>query len=228
MGIKLLNKLRNIMKYKKIKSIYLLLFVLLLIITSFNLTYSKQLNVGILIYEGVYLLDFAGPLEVFNDVMINDSTPAFNVYLISPDGKSVKAHTSTEIQPQYSILNSMQPDILVIPGGNLRLAEDQKISQWIKNTYEKSQITMSVCTGAFILADIGLLNGKEVTTWYGAKARLQKQYPEIRVVDKRYTDNGKIITTAGISAGIDGSFYVVEKLFGIEIANKTKKYIEWE
>jgi len=216
------------MRNKKIEAFLFILVMMLTMINSYNTVYSKQYNVAILIYEGVYLLDFAGPLEIFNDAMINDSVPAFNVYLVSPEGTRVKAHTGTEITPQYSILNSPQPDILVIPGGDLSIGKDKQIGKWIISTSEKSQITMSVCTGAFILADLGLLNGKEATTWYGAKTKLQKNYPEIKVVDKRYTDNGKIITTAGISAGIDGALYVVEKLYGKEIAQKTQKYIEWE
>jgi transcriptional regulator GlxA family with amidase domain len=190
---------------------------------------AKQYKVAILIYEGVYLLDFAGPLEIFNDAMENDTSSAFQVYLVSPDGKLIKAHTGTEITPQYSVMNSPQPDILVIPGGDLSLsANNKEVATWITKTSDSSMITMSVCTGAFILADLGILNGKEATTWFGAKKRLQKKYPDIKVVDKRFTDNGKIVTTAGVSAGIDGAIHVVERLFGKEIAEKTAKYIEWE
>lgn len=190
---------------------------------------AKPYSVAILIYEGVYLLDFAGPLEIFNDAMENDTNPAFSVFLVSPDGNPVKAHTGTAITPQFSINNSPQPDVLVIPGGDLGLAgKNKELASWIIKTSDKSLITLSVCTGAFILADLGLLDGKEATTWYGAKKRLQSKYPKIHVVDKRFTDNGKIITTAGVSAGIDGALHVVERLFGKATAEKTAKYIEWE
>ena len=191
---------------------------------------NTKKKVAILIYEGVYLLDFCGPLEIFNDAMINDSTSAFDVYLVAPNMNPVKSHTNTTITPQYSVENCPQPDILVIPGGNLKLAtENSKVAEWIKATSAKTEITMSVCTGAFILADLGMLNGLKATTWYGACSRLQKKYPEIFVQkDSRYTDNGKIITTAGISAGIDGSLYVVSKLFGKEVAKATAKYIEYD
>ena len=189
---------------------------------------AKQYKVAILIYEGVYLLDFAGPLEIFNDAMENDTSSAFKVFLVSPDGKSIRAHTGTEILPQFSVQNCPDPDILVIPGGNLGLAnENKELAAWITKTSNSSLITMSVCTGAFILADLGILNGREATTWFGAKKRLQKKYPEIKVVDKRFTDNGKIITTAGVSAGVDGALHVVERLFGKETADNTAKYIEW-
>jgi transcriptional regulator GlxA family with amidase domain len=211
------------------KKKFSLILIVLLSIIFLNTMEAKQYKVAILIYEGVYLLDFAGPLEIFNDAMENDTSSAFQVYLVSPDGKLIKAHTGTEITPQYSVMNSPQPDILVIPGGDLSLsANNKEVATWITKTSDSSMITMSVCTGAFILADLGILNGKEATTWFGAKKRLQKKYPDIKVVDKRFTDNGKIVTTAGVSAGIDGAIHVVERLFGKEIAEKTAKYIEWE
>lgn len=212
----------------KINIIVLAMLTTLFTFIMTNSTEAKQYKVGILVYEGVYLLDFAGPLEIFNDANVNDSTKAFIVYLISPDGKPIKAHTGTEITPQYSINNAPQLDILVIPGGDLNLSNNKEIAKWITNTSEQTEITMSVCTGAFILADLGILNGKEVTTWYGARNKLKKKYPKIIVVDKRFTDNGKIITTAGVSAGIDGAIHVVERLFGKDVANNVIKYIEWK
>jgi len=191
---------------------------------------SRKKKVAILVYDGVYLLDFCGPLEIFNDTMLNDSTNAFEVFLVGPELKSVKSHTNTEIVPQYTIENCPQPDVLIIPGGNLRLAGDSpSVASWIKTTSPKCEITMSVCTGAFILAELGILDGMKATTWYGATSRLQKKYPKIIVESgKRFTDNGKILTTAGVSAGIDGSLHIVSKLFGKEKAKATAKYIEYD
>lgn len=196
-----------------------------------NAEESKQkLKVAILVYNEVYLLDFCGPLEIFNDAMINDTTSAFDVYLVSPTKDKIKSHTNTEITANYSIDNCPVPDILVIPGGNLKLAsEDSKVAEWIKKTHLQTKITMSVCTGAFIMADLGLLDNMETTTWYGATDRLQKKYPKIKVQPgKRFTDNGKIITTAGVSAGVDGALHVVERFFGKEVSENTAKYIEWK
>jgi len=126
--------------------------------------------------------------------------------------------------------NCPTPDIIVVPGGDSKLAQkDNELSKWIVEASKSAKILMSVCTGAFILADLGLLDGCDATTWYGATNRLQKLYPKINVkTGIRFTDNGKIITTAGVSAGIDGALHVVEKLFGKEIATKTAQYIEWE
>jgi transcriptional regulator GlxA family with amidase domain len=190
---------------------------------------TEKRKVAILIYDGIYLLDFCGPLEIFNDTMLNDTTSAFEVYTVAPFNAGIRAHTNTVIIPTYSIDNCPKPDILVIPGGDLNLSKNnKKIYDWIKETSANSEITLSVCTGAFILADLGLLDGLDATTWYGATSRLQKLYPKIKVQSgKRYTDNGKIITTAGVSAGIDGALYLVGKLYGRETAFKTAKYIEY-
>ncbi len=215
------------MNYLKVIGICMLVLIMNSYIS--NAQISKKMKVAILIYDGVYLLDFAGPLEIFNDSMINDSTNAFDVFLVSPTNKTIKCHTNTEISANYSVDNCPEADILVIPGGNLNLAsENTKIADWIKKVNLNTKITMSVCTGAFILAELGILDNMEATTWYGAAKRLQKMYPKIKIQPgKRFTDNGKIVTTAGVSAGVDGALHVVEKLYGKEIADRTAKYIEW-
>ncbi len=212
-----------------IKIIIMLILTVWATIPSFAQTEKSKLRVGILIYEGVYFLDFAGPLEVFFDAELEDGSKGFEVFLVAPEDKSIKAHTGTIIHPDFDISNCPTFDILVVPGGNLQLAsQNQKVSDFIIKAEKQCEILMSVCTGAFILADLGMLKGLEATTWYGAKQKLQKKYPEIEISDNRFTDNGKIITTAGISAGIDGSLYVVGRIYGKTIMKKTAKYLEWE
>ncbi|MDQ1265848.1 MAG: hypothetical protein QG635_1000 [Bacteroidota bacterium] len=211
-----------------------LIFLLIpIMITSSDMTIAndfKPKKVGILVYDGVYLLDFCGPMEVFSDTRINDSAQGFEVFAVAASMKEIKCHTGARFLPDYSIGNCPQPDILVVPGGMLDLAKsDKKLAEWLKSTANKAEITMSVCTGAFILADLGLLDGLEATTWFGAAERLRKLYPSIKVLEnKRITDNGRIITTAGVSAGLDGALFIVEKLYGIETAGKTAKYIEYD
>jgi transcriptional regulator GlxA family with amidase domain len=208
-------------------------FALIFFITSSGYLVSEEQHekkkVAIVIYDGVYLLDFCGPLEIFNDAKINDTTDAFDVFTVATTEGKIKSHTNTEILPNYSIANCPRPDILVVPGGNLNLAKEEKIlGDWIKDISAKADITMSVCTGAFILADLGLLDNLEATTWFGATERLQRNYPKIKVKrNKRFTDNKNIITTAGVSAGIDGALHVVSRYFGKKIALKTAKYIEY-
>jgi transcriptional regulator GlxA family with amidase domain len=185
--------------------------------------------VAILLYEGVYLLDFCGPQEIFFDTILDNGAKAFEVALVAPSNAPIKAHTGSTITPDFSIINCPAPDILVIPGGNLELTESNTaLGQWIRETSEKSTITLSVCTGAFILASLGILDGLKACTWFGATGYLQKKYPQIKVCpNERITDNGKIVTTAGVSAGIDGALYVVSKLINRETAKKTANYIEY-
>lgn len=209
------------------------LFVLCLTFTSKaqnNAEDKTVTNVAILIYPGVYLLDFAGPQEVFFDSYSDDNKHLFNVYTVSLNNGELKAHCGTKITPDYDTLTCPTPDILVIPGGDLYLLTDQpKFREWLIRTADSAATVMSVCTGAFILADMGLLDNMSATTWHGALKSLKKINPSINVVEGvRYTDNGKIITTAGISAGIDGSLYVVAKYFGKHAADAAAAYMDYE
>ena len=188
------------------------------------------MKVLILAYEGVYLLDFCGPLEIFHDTVNESGQPAFEVSLVAPDNNAIHAHTGMPFHAMYDLETSPQADVLVIPGGNLKLAsQDPRIAQWIQSQAQDAQIVLSVCTGAFILADTGLLNGLKATTWFGATQTLQENYPSIQVLaGERVVDNGKIITTAGVSAGIDGALHLVERLYGKTIAQKTAQFIEYD
>lgn len=187
------------------------------------------IKVAILIYDGVYLLDFCGPQEIFFDTMNEKNEKIFDVMLVAPTISPIKAHTGTTIVPDFSIDHCPVPDILVIPGGDLEIIDrNPLLGEWIQKNSLQSKITLSVCTGAFILAKLGMLDGLHATTWWGACEYLQKKYTQIKVSTKdRITDNGKIITTAGVSAGIDGALYVVSKLINKETAKKTARYIEY-
>jgi transcriptional regulator GlxA family with amidase domain len=187
------------------------------------------INVAILIFEGVYLLDFAGPLEVFFDCLGENDSHLFNVYTVSPD-KELKAHCGTRIIPDFDISSFPEPVIFVVPGGESNLLKNRpELCKWLIHTAENAQTVMSVCTGAFILADAGLLDGLDVTTWHDAIDKLQQKVPSA-IVQKniRFTDNGKIITTSGISAGIDGALHLVSKYFGKSVAAETAKYMDYD
>ncbi|MEM8680063.1 MAG: DJ-1/PfpI family protein, partial [Planctomycetota bacterium] len=113
-------------------------------------------------------------------------------------------------------------------GCTASLINDEPLMKWIKQAVEASEVSLSVCTGAFALAHLGLLDGKEATTWHGALTRMQEMYPEVRVAaDRRFIDNGKIITSAGVSAGIDSSLHLVARLLGKPTAIKTATYMEY-
>ena len=218
---------------KKVKQIILLLsFCLVLFFGSKAQTKDEKqqvINVAILVYDGVYVLDFTGPLEVFYDSYSKEGNHLFNVYTVS-ENKELKAHSGLKVIADFDINLCPKPDIFIVPGGDLNLLKDNsKLKEWIVKTANESKTLMSVCTGAFILADAGLLDGLSVTTWHGALDNLQKTVPSAKIIKGvRYTDNGKVVTTAGVSAGIDGSLFVVSKYFGKEAADATAKYMAYE
>ena len=180
-------------------------------------------NVGIFLYEGVELLDFAGPGEVF-------SASGFNTFTLTVDGQTITSQRFVEIKPQYSIDNSPRPDILVLPGGNAGpSANDPNVIAWIKKLNGDGTRFMSVCTGAFILARAGLLENKSATTHWGSTQSLAQKYPTTTVLeDTRWVDQGSVITTAGVSAGIDGALHFVSRVKGEEAARNTARYMEYD
>lgn len=185
-----------------------------------------NLNVGIVVHEGVELLDFAGPGEVFGHT-------DYRVFTVAPNREAV--HTNggpCTVMPDYSISDAPHIDILVVPGGNTTvLLNDEAMMAWIKKTATESKLTMSVCTGAFTLAKSGLLDGKKATTHHSAIRSLKRDYPAITVVEnERFVDNGQLVTTAGVSAGIDGALHVVARLLGDEKAWEAARGMQyvWE
>jgi transcriptional regulator GlxA family with amidase domain len=184
---------------------------------------SKPKKVAIFLYKGAEILDLAGPAEVF-------AASGFDVFTMSVDGKEILSQGFITIKPEFSIENAPVPDIVVFPGGGATApATDPKVMEWTKNLYNRGSILMSVCTGAQILARAGYLDNKNVTTWHGYIKDLQKLVPTSVVLENtRYVDNGNIITTAGVSAGIDGALYLVSRLNGMEAAKETAFYMEYD
>jgi len=191
--------------------------------------HDKQ-KVAVLIYEGVYQLDFAGPMEVFTDAGLDEDAPFFDVYTVSDSTSGLRTHTGLQVTPAFSIHDCPPSDILVVPGGNSNLpAENLALAEWLRKTVPVTDIVLSVCTGAIILAKLGLLAGLEATTWHGDLDVLQAAEPTANVrAGVRYTDNGRIITTAGISAGIDGALHLVSRLHGPDVARRTAEYMDYE
>lgn len=185
---------------------------------------ATELNVAIFIHEGVELLDFAGPGEVFA------SAPGFNVYTVAATQGDIVSQGFVKITPEFSIMNCPKPDIIVLPGGATNIPmQNQEVIAWIAKSVPETVITMSVCTGAGLLSKAGLLDGKTVTTFHNYIDALQEMTPKAKVIrDTRFVDNGSIITTAGVSAGIDGALHVVERLKGKEAARRTAEYMEYD
>lgn len=198
---------------------------------------SPKRNVGILIFDEVEVLDFCGPFEVFATTTFHDAdrrdlgAKPFNVFTIAEKADLVKCRGGLLVQPHYTIENHPPLDILLVPGGwgTRREAQNAPLLDWIALQDRSTELTTSVCTGAFLLAECGLLNNLSATTHWASLDRLQVGYPSTNVQrDLRYVDNGRIITSAGVSAGIDMSLHIVARLLGEATARETAKQMEYE
>jgi putative intracellular protease/amidase/DNA-directed RNA polymerase subunit RPC12/RpoP len=180
-------------------------------------------TVAILLFNSVEIIDFAGPWEVFGGA-------GYKVFSVAEKLEPVTTVYGQKITADYTFENGPKADVLLVPGGGVRGAVDNpKLIKWVQDKAKESTYVMSVCTGAFILAKAGLLDGLSATTVSGGIANLATAGTNIKVVyDKRYVDNGKIITTAGLSSGIDGSFYLVAKMLGKGAAQQTALGIEYD
>ncbi len=188
-------------------------------------------NVAILIFDEVEVLDFCGPFEVFSVTGRRDNSNPFDVYTVAEKPGPVTARNQLSINPRYTISDCPKPDILVVPGGygTRRQMHNAVLTGWIKARLHELELVLSVCTGALLLATAGLLEGLAATTHHGAFELLEEIAPNTSVQrDRRIVDNGKIILSAGISAGIDMSLYVVAKLLGDDIAQETAEYMEYD
>ena len=201
------------------------LIIALLIFTEANKAQKdpSEYNVAIFIYETVEILDFGGPAEVF-------SAAGCKVYTVSISADPIISQGFIKIVPQYTINNCPKPNIIVIPGGHGQKLEDNPdVQNWIKKCAADAEIVMSVCNGAMFLAKTGILDGKEATSHWGAISRLKSTATKTKIHDDvRFVDNGQVITTAGVSAGIDGSLHVVRKLFGEELALDIAKFMVYD
>lgn len=187
-------------------------------------------NIAVLLFDGVELLDFAGPFEVFS---VADTTQQeLNVYTVAEKTDPIMAANGLGVIPAYSIHDCPKPDIIVIPGGKGTREEmfNRVLTDWIKERSTHAEYVLSVCTGALLLAKAGLLEGLRVTTHHQAFEALAAVLPPSAEIVKnvRYVDNGKILLAAGISAGIDMSLHMVSRLLGTERAIATADRMEYE
>lgn len=184
-------------------------------------------NVAIVLWNGVELLDFAGPGEAFSAARTAAGAPAFRVYTVAARKEPITSQGFVQITPQFDFEDCPAPDLVVLPGGGTQNARD--VVPWLKRIEPDCELVMSVCTGAFLLGEAGLLDGLEATTWHGAIARLRKAYPRVEVHEnRRFVDNGRVVTCAGVSAGIDGALHVVGRMVGEPSARAAARYMEYE
>ena len=186
------------------------------------------MNLGIYIYDNAEVLDFSGPFEVFSTAKRLFNTP-WNVQLIGETGQVIQARGGFRVCPDFSIHNHPRLDLLIVVGGVHNLEVKKKpVIQWIANIAPITPRVVSVCTGAFLLAEAGLLNGLQVTTHWEDLADLAKDYPTLRLIPNcRWVHDGKFTTSAGISAGIDMSLAIVAQLLGESQAEQTAKQMDY-
>jgi transcriptional regulator GlxA family with amidase domain len=182
------------------------------------------------LFDDVEVLDFAGPFEVFSVTNELNGERLLNIRTVSVSGLAVSAKNGLSVVPDLALENAGSADILVVPGGyGVRaLLDDEMVTGWIRGIAEKAELVLSVCTGSMLLARSGLLDGFKATTHHSVKEEFAAMYPDIPLSGERFVDNGRVITSAGISAGIDMSLYVVERLYGAEIAARTAAYMEYQ
>lgn len=192
-------------------------------------------TVGILIFDDVEVLDFCGPFEVFSTARPagehSDASQIFTVLTIAEQDRIITCRGGLLVKPHATIDHHPPLDILVVPGGQgtRRERHNPRILDWIAQQDQHTNLTTSVCTGAFLLAERGLLDNQRATTHWNSIEWMRNTYPAINMLaDTRVVDEGHIITSAGISAGIDMSLHVVSRLYGFETAKWTARRMEYD
>ncbi len=197
-----------------------------------ELPVCKPYQVAIFLFNEVEVLDFAGPFEVFSIAEAEPGMKGFQVHTVSADGGMIRARNGLQVQPQYSFAQLPRPDLLIIPGGyGAEAIEIHKpeILDWIRSYAETGVQIASVCTGALLLAEAGLLDGLHATTHWMDLKRLEEEYPYVEVQrGVKFVDQGWIVTSGGISAGIHMSLHMVGRYHGIEAAKLTAKRMEYD
>jgi transcriptional regulator GlxA family with amidase domain len=197
---------------------------------------QRPLRVDILLFPEVEILDFAGPYEVFSvasrvtrrDRLLPHA--AFEVRTVAASASALTARHGLRLIPDASFADELPCDVLIVPGGVVtQPLQDRATLNWIGATAVRAQVIASVCTGAFVLAEAGLLEGQMVTTHWEDIADLQRQYPHLKVVeDVPYVDLGRRITSAGISAGIGMSLHLIARILGDEVAQATARQMQYD
>lgn len=182
-----------------------------------------KIKVAILLFEGAQIIDYSGPMEVFE-------AAGASVFTVAPSMAPVLTGQSLRVQPDFDLEHAPEADILIVPGGNYPyVIENKKLMDWIIHRSASDGTVMSVCTGAFILGKAGLLDGLSATVTAAGMSRFAKEFPKTLLVrDRRFVDTGKIVTTGGLSAGIDGALHMIERLQGSLRAQDIARGLEYE
>ncbi len=191
----------------------------------------KIRNVGIMLFERAELLDFAGPYEAFSSARYDDGTQCFNTFSVGQSKGTITSNNGLPCGVEYDFADAPDIDILVVPGGQgTRIEIDNPVAiDWIKSIADSAELTTSVCTGSFLIAKAGLLEGKKATTHWGSIERMRETFPSTEVLEQvRFVDDGVVVSSAGVSAGIDMSLHVIERLCGRDAAASSARLMEYD
>ncbi|MEE2732611.1 MAG: DJ-1/PfpI family protein [Pseudomonadota bacterium] len=188
------------------------------------------MNIGIYIYNNTEVLDFSGPFEVFSTASrVCQNNQPFNPFLIAENLDPVIARAGYRVLPDFDLSNHPKLDVLIIPGGvHTHQMSKQNVLDWISLQASKVSLITSVSTGAFLLAQAQVLSNQQVTTHWEDIPDLKAQFPQLDAIEQvRWVDQGNIVTSAAISAGIDMSLHLVSKLHSLELAEATAKQMDF-
>jgi transcriptional regulator GlxA family with amidase domain len=182
-----------------------------------------RLHIAVLVFNGVEEIDYAGPIEAFGDV-------GAEIFTVASNSEPVRSAFDVQVKPDYDIEHAPAADIIVVPGGGIDNAfDDARLMDWLRQRSANARIVMSVCNGAFILGKAGLLDGLSATTTAGATKSLAAMFPTVHAINnRRYVDNGKIITTAGLTSGIDGALHVIDREYDHLRAEEVARTLEYD
>lgn len=190
---------------------------------------DRKINVAFFIFDEVEALDLSGPADILGKA--NHLNAVYNLYTVALTEATVVAEGQVlQLTPTYSIANAPQADVLILPGAMPQrmaalCAQHPELLAWIQQQHAATELTMAVCTGAFLLAAAGILDGKAATTHFAGLPTLRKN-PAIRIVEnQRYVQDGKVLTTAGITSGLDGTLHVVDLIQGQEMGDKLARLL---
>jgi transcriptional regulator GlxA family with amidase domain len=184
---------------------------------------TGRIPVAVAISDGGAVIDLAGPWEVFQDTMVRDEAP-FELFTVSEKTETVE-FSGLKLVPDYTFESAPECKIVVIPAQR----GSEALHAWLRKVSPTTDVTMSVCTGAFQLAKAGLLDGKAATTHHEFLDQLQKTFPKVKVErGVRFVENDRISTAGGLSSGIDLALRVVERYYGRQVAERTATYMEYQ
>src|SRR5436853_7552002 len=187
---------------------------------------APPIPVAFVISEGAVIMYYCGPCESFRDATLPSGYHTLRLYTVSDKTAPITAGGGMKIVPDYTFANAPAPKVIVIPAQS---EPSKTMLDWIRQSTKNTDVTMSVCTGAFVLAKTGLLKDKSATTFHAAFNAFAMEFPDIQLKrGARFVDNGNLATAGGLSSGIDLALHVVERYYGREVAQKTAYNMEYQ